>query len=203
MAHFLIWTKRLIKTLAVVVSIAFLINSMNGIISSIQLADGETIQQTPIEQGDFEVNWQNKSINIGISFNNSMIYDIENIVIHLRVLLEVNGTTNHTIMDLFSNGVAIGDDVGGTTIKSGENKEIRINATGEQYFEDITPLLLTINPSLDLSNWDLKDLLTSGLNFTTFKVHTLIDFSFDYAFKQFQVDVQLLIPPTKFLEGML
>ncbi|SRR6056297_2020210 len=210
MAHWLKVLRGLVKTASVIISIAFLINSINGIMSTVQLADGETIQQEEVEPGDFEINWENKTIKAGVKFNNSLYYDLEDIIIHISADICINDTkpdeTNISIIDAWSNGIetdTTNETLEGQDVKSGETGTINVEIVGDEFI-NLDPVFDYIG--VDPATWDITDIITNpslyGLLNTTFKVYFKLEFSVGYAFGQYQLDIDLDMAPETFNIGL-
>ena len=209
MAHWLRWTRRLVKWTSIIISIAFLINSLNGIMSTIALADGEKIQQRPVQPGDFEINYENRTIDVGVIFNNTLFYDLDDILLHLKAVMAINRSKpsahNITIINALNNETDPSkfSQVKGYSIKSGEAKEIGVHISGpdavnmEAVFDYIG-----INPA----TWDVADLIQNpslfGLLNTTFEIFLTVEFSVSYAYGQYKIDVELDFSPETFNLGL-
>ena len=199
MAHWLKVTKGIVRVVSIIVGIAFLINSLNGIASSVSLLDGESITQREIQPGDFEVNWDNQSVSVGMNINNTGAYDLEGIIVRIRFLINYEGV-NYSILDVKSTDINESIPETGQTIKSGELKAISLKSSEETF--DVTDFVVAAaaGGALNATNWDLKALLEEENS--PFLAFMLLDFSVDYAFKQYEFDLQMKFETDAILEGL-
>ena len=199
MAHWLKVTKGIVRVVSIIVGIAFLINSLNGIASSVSLLDGESITQREIQPGDFEVNWDNQSVSVGMNINNTGAYDLEGIIVRIRFLINYDGV-NYSILDVKSTDINESIPETGQTIKSGELKAISLKSSEETF--DVTDFVVAAaaGGALNATNWDLKALLEEENS--PFLAFMLLDFSVDYAFKQYEFDLQMKFETDAILEGL-
>ena len=188
---FLKGTRTTVKIVAAVIIIAFAINSTNGMMSAIELANGNDINNREIQEDDFKINWENLSISVGIDINNDQIYDIENIIV--RISFEIYALNAwYTVLNKTTIQIDPSIPENGETIKAGESGEIGIEVAKDQF--DMTEFLTAVPLG---PTWDLKDLIGTALN-----ARLTMTFEVDYAFSQFQLDVVMVMNNDQITEGL-
>lgn len=176
-------SKTVVKVIAGIITFAFIFNSVSGFMGSLELLDGESINARDINPGDFQINYSNLSILIGIDIENKGIYDFEGIIIGMTFEMKSNITGWKTILNTTSVELNSYISSDGQIIKPGEEVSILLNATFDNFEMDINK----IEEEFILpSNWDLGDFLSDN-----FETRMNLRFSIDYAFKQYQLDFDL------------
>ena len=176
-------SKTVVKIIAGIITLAFLFNSVSGLMGSLELLNGETITTQDIDPGDFQINFNDLALEIGIDIENTGIYDYKGIIIGLT--FEMKSNTSDWITVLNTSSVLLNTSISpeGQTIESGKEESIQLNAT-------LTDFELSINEIATLfglsGNWDLGDLLT-----VNFETRMNLKFSINYAFDQYQLDFDL------------
>jgi len=184
MVHILKLVRGLVKFVAVLISIAFLVNGLNGILSVTSLVDGQGITTDAINPDDFKIKYDDLHIEIGIKINNTGVYDIEDVVIGMKFFVRTNITDWNTVLDTNSTALNSSIPSSGDIIRPNQAKTIEIVADLPDFTlspQDIADLFGIIDP-----NWDLADLLN-----VNFEVKMELTFTISYAFHQYQVDVAL------------
>ncbi len=181
-------SKTVVKIIAGIISFAFVFNSVSGLMGSLNLVDGQSINTQDIDPGDFQINFNNLSIEIGIDIENNGIYDYEGIIIGITFEIKSNISDNW-IMILDTNSTELDLDIGpeGQTVEKNGGKESILLKTEEDDFimnVEAIGLLLGLNGTL----WDLSDLLD-----VDFETRMNLTFSISYAFKQYQLDFNLFL----------
>ena len=199
MAHWLKVTKGIVRAASIIIGIAFLVNTLTGISSSVSLLDGEAITNREIQPGDFEVNWDNQSVSVGMNINNTGAYDLEGIIVRIRFIINFQGE-DFSVLDVKSTDINESIPETGQTVKSGEVQPIYLESTEETF--DMTEFVTAAATAgeLNVTNWDLKSLLEQTNS--PFEARLLLDFSVDYAFKQYQFDLQMEFDNDAVLEGL-
>ena len=178
-------SKTIVKVIAGIITVAFIFNSVSGLMGSLDLLDGESITPQDLEPGDFKINFNELAIEIGIDIENEGIYDFEGIIIGITFEIKSNISDDwETILNTTSVELNSSISSEGQTIKPGEKESILLNATlidFEKSIEDIE-FLLGVNGTL----WDLGVLIDGD-----FETRMNLKFSIDYAFKQYQLDFDL------------
>ena len=189
-------SKTVVKVIAGIISFAFIFNSVSGLMGSLNLADGESINTQEINPGDFQINFNNLSIEIGIDIENNGIYDYEGIIIGITFEIKTNiSDVWTTILDTNSSELDPSIQPEGQTIESNGGKASIILEAGLDDFKmnmEQIGFLLGLNGTL----WDLGDLL--DVNFET---RMNLSFSISYAFKQYQLDLNLFLDNEVLKEG--
>jgi hypothetical protein len=192
MGHWLKKVRLVVKIVAAFVSLCFALNGANGIVNAIQLADGN-ITTEEVNPGDFEINFNNLSVNVGVKIKNPGVYDIEGVII--GIIFEVQLVGNDTWFTILNNDtVKMGQaPAGGATIKPGELVIIGINATMADFLYQ--PAMIGIILGLP-PNWDLQTLITAGL-----EARLLLNFAIIYAYGQFDLDINLSLNTAAIAQG--
>ncbi len=176
-------SKTVVKVIAGIITLAFIFNSVSGLMGSLDLVNGESINTQEINPGDFQINFNNLSIEIGIDIENNGIYDFEDIIIGLTFEMKSNLFDWMTILNTSSVILDSSIDPDGQTIEPGE--KISVNLTAE--LEHFAMSISEIEDSFELPpGWDLGDLLD-----VNFESRMNLKFSIAYAFKQYQLDFDL------------
>ena len=174
-------SKTVVKVIAGIISVAFIFNSVSGLMGALNMVNGESINIQDINPGDFQINFNDLAIEIGLDIENSGIYDFEDIIIEMTFEMKSNISDWITVLNTTSVLLNSSIPLEGQTIKPGEKEKILLNAT-------LNDFALTINEIETLfllpSNWDLGDLLD-------FESRMNLKFSIAYAFKQYQLDFDL------------
>jgi hypothetical protein len=197
MPHFLKLTKGLVQAVSIIITIAFLINSVNGALNAIKLADGNSIKPDSIAPGDFKIDYQDLYISVGLNFTNNGTYAIENIIVGLKFETKM-GTGNWTML-LDNNTVSMNQasTKNGETINPGERKRIGIYAELPSF--KLTPEEIQQYFNLN-SNWNLKDLLALTNTTIKFDARLTLSFGISYAFGQYKIALQIVLE-TSILKG--
>ena len=178
-------SKTVVKVIAGIITVAFILNSVSGLMGALDMLDGESITTQEIDPGDFQINFSNLSIEIGLDIENKGIYDFEGIIIGMTFEIKSNISDDwNTILNTTSVKLNTSISSEGQKIEPGEKESILLNATLDD-FENSTAeigFLLGLNGTL----WDLGDLLL-----VDFETRMNLKFSIDYAFKQYQLDFDL------------
>jgi len=178
-------SKTIVKVIAGIITVAFILNSVSGLMGALDMLDGESITTQEIDPGDFQINFSNLSIEIGLDIENKGIYDFEGIIIGMTFEIKSNISDDwNTILNTTSVKLNTSISSEGQKIEPGEKESILLNATLDD-FENSTAeigFLLGLNGTL----WDLGDLLL-----VDFETRMNLKFSIDYAFKQYQLDFDL------------
>jgi len=184
MVHILKLIRGLVKFAAVFISLAFLINGINGILSVTSLVDGQGISPDTINPEDFKIKYDDLHIEIGLKINNTGIYEIQDVVIGMKFFIRTNITDWNLVID--TNSTELNDTIpdSGDTIRPGEAKTIEIVADLPDF--DLTPQEIATLFGIVDPNWDLADLLD-----VNFEVKMELTFTISYAFRQYQVAVAL------------
>ena len=176
-------SKNVVKVIAGIITLAFIFNSVSGLMGSLDLVNGESINTQEINPGDFQINFNNLSIEIGIDIENSGIYDFEDIIIGLTFEMKSNLFNWETILNTTSVILNSSIHPDGQTIKPGE--KISVNLIAE--LGDFAMNISEIEDKFGLPpGWDLGDLLD-----VNFESRMNLKFSIAYAFKQYQLDFDL------------
>lgn len=180
-------SKTVVKIIAGIISFAFLFNSVSGLMGSLNLADGQSINTQEINPGDFQINFNNLSIEIGIDIENNGIYDYERIIIGITFEMKSNISDWITILDTNSSELDPSIPPEGQTIEShGGKANVLLKTELDDFKLDMTQIALLFG--LNATSWDLSDLL--DVNFET---RMNLSFSISYAFKQYQIDLNLFL----------
>ncbi|MHA1518845.1 MAG: hypothetical protein ACTSVZ_13690 [Promethearchaeota archaeon] len=178
MANILKIIRGLVKTIALVISLAFIVNGLTGITTVVNLVDNNGVSVQDINPGDFTLKYNNLSIDIGITINNSGIYDMESVKMSMVCELKSNISTEwHEVIDTASSDL-------GVTIEPGEVIDIDIAAEMVDFSQqpgEIAASLGITDPS-----WDLADLLN-----TAFEIRVYLEFTIAYAFGQYDITVAM------------
>ena len=172
-------SKTVVKVIAGIITLAFIFNSVSGFMGSLDLVNGESINTQDINPGDFQINFNNLSIEIGIDIENNGIYDFEDIIIGLTFEMKSNLFDWMTILNTTSVILDPSIDPEGQTIEPGEKISVKLMAKLEDFAMNISDI--ENNFGL-LPGWDLGDLL--DVNFET---RMNLKFNIAYAFKQYQL----------------
>ncbi len=176
-------SKTVVKVIAGIITVAFLLNSVSGFMGALDMLDGESINTQEIDPGDFQINFNNLSIEIGLDIENKGIYDFEDIIIGLTFEMKSNVFDWMTILNTTSVILDSSIDPEGQTIEPGEN--ISVNLIAE--LDDFAMSISEIEANFGLPpGWDLGDLLD-----VNFESRMNLKFSIAYAFKQYQLDFDL------------
>jgi len=187
-------SKTIVKIIAGIISFAFIFNSVSGLMGSLNMVDGETINTQDINPGDFKINFNDLSIVIGIDIENKGIYDFENIIIGMTFEVRSNISDWTTLLNTTSADLNTSISSEGQTIKPGKKKNIILNATINAF--ELIPDQIAELFGLNKTSWDLGDLL--DVNFET---RMTLTFSIAYAFKQYQLDFILSLDNDVIKEG--
>ena len=175
--------RTVVKIVAVVVSIAFALNSVNGVLGAIDLANGN-IKVAPINPGDFQINYENLSISVGINVTNPGMYPLEGIIIGIRFQMKTN-LTNEWKTILNNDTVNLGNaPEGGIIILPGGSEIIGLNCKLIDF--ELTPAGIASEFGLNPSDWDLAELLNAEL-----EAQLDLNFTVSYAFGQYKLNVAL------------
>ena len=186
-------SKTVAKVIAGIISIAFLFNSVSGLMGSLNLVDGENINIQDLKSEDFKINFNELYLEIGLDIENNGIYDFEGIIIAMTFEMRVSLSDWETILNTTSVDLNPSISTEGQTIKSGE--KINVNLTAE--LDDFEMSIEDIESRFLLpSGWDLGDLLK-----VNFESRMNLRFSIDYAFKQYQLDFNLSLDNEAIKEG--
>jgi len=176
-------SKTVVKVIAGIITVAFLLNSVSGFMGALDMLDGESINTQEIDPGDFQINFNNLSIEIGLDIENKGIYDFEDVIIGLTFEMKSNIFDWMTILNTTSVILDSSIDPEGQTIEPGE--KISVNLTAE--LTDFAMSISDIEDNFGLpAGWDLGDLLD-----VNFESRMNLKFSIAYAFKQYQLDFDL------------
>ncbi|MHA1719671.1 MAG: hypothetical protein ACTSWX_01400 [Promethearchaeota archaeon] len=187
-------SKTIVKIIAGIISFAFIFNSVSGLMGSLNMVDGETINTQDINPGDFKINFNDLSIVIGIDIENKGIYDFENIIIGMTFEVRSNISDWTTLLNTTSADLNTSISSEGQTIKPGKKENIILNATLNDF--ELIPDQIAELFGLNKTSWDLGDLL--DVNFET---RMTLTFSIAYAFKQYQLDFILSLDNDVIKEG--
>lgn len=190
MAHILKVIRGVVQTLSVIISIAFLLNSVSGALGAIQLADGYNIRTDNIKSKDFTINYSNLSIDVGLNITNPGIYSIENVKVGIK--FEIRRGSEDWIALLDNNSVDMGDAESpqGDTILSGEHQRIGLTAKLEDFKYSSTQIQqMFLLPPL----WDLKDLIKLSDPNLKFETRLILKFTIWYAFGQYKLDLTITL----------
>ncbi|MHA1583850.1 MAG: hypothetical protein ACTSVU_08160 [Promethearchaeota archaeon] len=172
-----------VKILAGIISLAFLFNTISGLMGSLEMADGETVNIQDIQPGDFIMNFGNLSLEIGMDIDNKGIYEYQDIIIGMIFEMKSNVTGWNTILNTTSVALNSSIDPKGQTIKPGENKSVVMDAGMDDFELNITEIATLFGLS---GNWNIGDLL--GVNFES---RMTLSFTISYAFKQYQLSFDI------------
>ena len=168
----------LVKTLALVISLAFIINGLTGITTVINLVDNNGVSVQDINPGDFTIKYDDLHIEIGITINNSGIYDMESVKMSMICELKSNISTDwHEVINTASSDL-------GVTIAPAEVKNIDIAADLIDFSS--SPAEIAASLGITDPSWDLADLLT-----TSFEIRVYLEFTIAYAFGQYDITVAM------------
>ena len=179
MANILKIIRGLVKTLALVISLAFIINGLTGVTTMVNMLNLENISMQTINSDDFNINYDDLHIEIGITINNTGLYDIENVQLSLKCDLKNN------ISDDWQEIVNVNSSVEGVSIAPSQSKDIDISADIIDFSstpEEIALLLGITDPF-----WDFADLL--DLNESSFEIRMFLEFTISFAFGQYDLTV--------------
>jgi len=178
-------SKTIVKVIAGIITVAFIFNSVSGFMGALDMLDGESITTQEIDPGDFQINFSNLSIEIGLDIENKGIYDFEGIIIGMTFEIKSNLSEDwNTILNTTSVKLNTSISPEGQKIEPGEKESILLNATLNDFTNSTAEIgvLLGLNGTL----WNLGDLLI-----VNFETRMNLKFSIDYAFKQYQLDFDL------------
>lgn len=183
MGHWLKKVRLVVKIVAAFVSLCFALNGANGIVNAIQLADGN-ITAEQVNPGDFELNYNNLSINVGVKIQNPGVYDIEGVIIGIKFEMKMQGNdTWFPILD--TDTVKLGNaPSGGQTIKPGESAILGVNATMEDFL--YSPAIIGV--IIGNMTWNLQTLIETNLD-----ARLTLTFAVIYAYGQFDLDIIILM----------
>ncbi|GAB4307577.1 MAG: hypothetical protein Kow0069_05210 [Promethearchaeota archaeon] len=187
--------RTIVKVVSIAVSLAFIINSANGLLSAISLAENRSISTGPVQPGDFQLEYDFQKVDVAVEVHNTAMYDLEGILLRVQFDVGVNGTWIN-VLDVTSREVDPSIPPEGQTIKAGENATIGLHITQEHF--NLTEFIAVVTPT---PPWTLEDLLTLPSP-TDFEARITIDFSVKYAFGQYQLAARLTLPTEKVLEGL-
>jgi hypothetical protein len=195
--HALKVTKKIVQILSLVVTLSFALNSINGFLGAVDLADGG-IQTDAIDPGDFKIDNTDLFLEIGMKINNTGVYDLTGIKI--RMTMEVtNNITNIWTTILNASNTQVNGSEAGEIIKSGEVKNIGLKAEKSSFAkspEEIATLLMVGDPT----SWSLEDVL--ALQNIKFEARITLQFEIAYAYGQFQLDFEVILN-TEAIQGGL
>ncbi len=177
-------SKTVVKVIAGIITFAFIFNSVSGLMGSLNLVNGESINTQALEPGDFKINFNELALEIGIDIENEGIYDFEGIIIGMT--FEMKSNISDWMIILNTTSVLLNSSISseGQTIKPGKKENILLNATIDDFA--LGPTQIATLFGLNASSWDLVELF--DVNFET---RMTLRFSISYAFKQYQLDFVL------------
>jgi hypothetical protein len=188
--------RTLVKIVAVVVTVGFIINSFSGVLSALSLVDSKGLSTNPINHGDFVFNYSNQSIVLGVVFNNTGMYDVDGIILSISFDIS-NGSGWINVLSVKSTDLNASIPASGQIIKAGQLGIIGINAGQGNFHYD---QFLSDNPGLNVSSWNLKNLLQEASS--PWQARIVILFSVQYAFNQYELAANLTLT-TSAVEGGL
>ncbi|MHA1674947.1 MAG: hypothetical protein ACTSYI_15125 [Promethearchaeota archaeon] len=166
----------LVKTVALVIGLAFIINGLTGITSVVNLINDQGVTVQDINPGDFSIKYDDLHIEIGITINNTGIYDMESVKMSMLCELKSNVSQDwHEVIDTSSS-------VTGVTIGPSEVVDIDISADLIDFSS--TPAEIAASLGITDPAWDLADLLN-----TAFEIRVYLEFQISYAFGQYDITV--------------
>ncbi|QEE14811.1 hypothetical protein DSAG12_00628 [Promethearchaeum syntrophicum] len=178
-------SKTIVKVIAGIITVAFIFNSVSGLMGSLDFLDGESITPQDLEPGDFKINFNELAIEIGIDIENKGIYDFEGIIIGLTFEIKSNiSEVWNVILNTTSDQLNTSISSDGQRIEPGEKESILLNATIDDFALD--PNQIAILFGLNASSWDIVELFE-----VDFEIRMNLRFSIDYAFDQYQLDFDL------------
>lgn len=188
-------SKTVVKVIAGIITVAFIFNSVSGLMGSLNLVDGESINTQDINPGDFKIKFDELSIAIGIDIENNGIYDYEGIII--GITFEMKNSTTDWITILDTNSSALDSNIppeGQTIERNGGKASIVLEAEMDDFILDMDEIAERFG--LNASSWDLGDLFVDD-----FLTRMNLTFSISYAFKQYQLDFNLFLNHEVLKEG--
>lgn len=182
MAHILKIVRGLVKTIAVLISLAFVVNSLTGVTTIVNIVDNQGIEVQDFKPGDFRIKYDDLYIQIGITLNNSGIYPMENVKLGMRCELQSNLSTEwHEIINTDSTQLNSSIPAEGDLIEPGSGpRNITITADLPDFSSnpsDIATILGITN-----STWNFSDLLNAD-----FKIRVFLNFTIAYAYGQYDI----------------
>ncbi|MCF2140593.1 MAG: hypothetical protein K9W44_11120 [Candidatus Lokiarchaeota archaeon] len=179
--------KGIVKGIAVIISIAFLINALTGVTTVVNMMDNQGVQVNDINPGDFRIKFDDLHIEIGLTINNTGIYPLEGVKLGMRAELKSNISDQwHEIIDTDSTKLNTSIPEYGETIYPNQVRSIILNASLPDFTSDPTQIATILG--ISDPNWDLADLLN-----TSFEIRVFLSFDVAYAYKQYNLHIGILL----------
>jgi hypothetical protein len=184
MVNILKIVKGAVKMLSVVIMIAFLFNSLIGVRTIFNIIDDNGFDIENPEAGDFQINFENLHVELNLLINNTGIYPMEDITIGMNCSIESNVTEFTTVLDYHTPTI---------TIPRNEFRNISLVADLAEFEFDPIELGTIFNLT---APWDMADLLDQDFN-----IIIILTFEIKYAFKQYQLDFEIVVPEATIAQG--
>lgn len=184
--HILKLTKAIVKGIAVVIAMAFFLNSFIGLLGSIEFIENQNINVDP---GDIEISYENLFLNVSIGIENNGLYDIKDVLIGVNFSMKSDIVDYTSVLD--TNSAVLNSSIpeNGQTIPSKTSANIMLEAQLADFDLDPTEIVQAFNASGDLpADWNLVDLVDEG-----FEVRLQLYFTIAYAFRQFQLRFDIFV----------
>ncbi len=180
--HVLKLTKGIVKSIAVIISLAFFLNSITGLLGTFGFVENESVNVDP---GDIRVNFEDLFLNISIEIENNGIYDLEEIIIGINFSIKSDVVDYTSVLD--TDSTILDDDIPseGQKIGAGETSKVELAAQLDDF--ELTPEQIGTLFNLT-GSWDLADLVDTG-----FDVSLKVYFQIKYAYKQYQLFFDLFV----------
>ncbi|UYP47025.1 hypothetical protein NEF87_003310 [Candidatus Lokiarchaeum ossiferum] len=187
MAHVLKIIRGSVKALSLLVMLAFVLNSVNGIFGAMDLADGG-VQIQDIDPDDFRIKYDDLHVEVGLNLENNGIYPINDVLLGVKFELRIDNESawetvldrNSTEMDSATPIPATGD-----TIAVGESLRIEVSADMDLFALNTTEIGELFNLT---APWDVADLFDVG-----FEARMTLTFTISYALDQFGLKFEILV----------
>lgn len=177
--------KGIVKGIAVIISIAFLINALTGVTTVINMMDNQGVQVNDFKPGDFRIKSDDLHIEVGLTINNTGIYPMEGVKLAMKADLKSNISEEwHEIINTDSTILDPNSSADGYEIDPGKSKNITLNADLPNFSAD--PLEIAAILGINASVWDFATLLNAD-----FKIRVNLSFDIAYAFGQYNLHIEL------------
>ncbi|MHA1775408.1 MAG: hypothetical protein ACTSWC_01465 [Promethearchaeota archaeon] len=187
--------KVIVKFIAVIISLAFLVNALTGVTTIINIAENQGIEVNDFKPGDFRIKHDDLHIEVGITLNNSGIYPMEGVKLAMKADLKSNISEEwHEIINTDSTKLNPNISESGDIIYPGQVHPILLNASLPDFSTNPAEIatILGLNAS---DPWDFATLLNAN-----FEIRVFLSFDIAYAFGQYDLHVELILS-SEDLEG--
>lgn len=187
MVHVLKVIRGSVKAIALLVMLAFFLNSVNGIFGAMDLANGG-VQVQNIDPDDFRIQYDDLYVEVGLKLENNGIYPINDVLLGVKFELRINNESDwETVLDRNSTEMDSSNPIPATgdTIAVGESLDIEVSAPMELFALNTTEIGELFNLT---GSWDVSDLFNIG-----FEARMTLTFTISYALDQYGLAFEILV----------